>query len=108
MRGTGRPRAHRRHGCRDLLQERFATRHAYPSTRGCIVLERPDLLHELVVLHEARDTTARKTALEELAAMRHRPSQYAPGNEVPEKNWYYRFAKKHFFNDFGAYTHSNL
>ena len=32
-----------------------------------------------------------------------RPSQYNPGNEVPEKNWFYRFAKQYWFNDFGGY-----
>jgi MoaA/NifB/PqqE/SkfB family radical SAM enzyme len=73
------------------------------STRGCIVLERPDLLQELVVLHGAKDTTARHSALAELEAMPPRPSQYNPADEVPEKSWVYRFAKKHFFNDFGAY-----
>lgn len=76
---------------------------AASSTRGCIVLERPDLLKQLVQLHGARDTTARGTALAELETMTPRPSQYNPGHEVPEKNWAYRFAKKHFFNDFGAY-----
>ena len=76
---------------------------AASSTRGCIVLERPDLLHELVVLHGARDTTARGTALAELAAMHARPSQFNPSEEVPERSWAYRFVKKRFFNDFGAY-----
>lgn len=72
-------------------------------TRGCIVLERPDLLHELTVLHDARDTTARKSAAAELLAMSPRPSQYNLHEEVPEKSWAYRFAKSHFFSDFGAY-----
>jgi MoaA/NifB/PqqE/SkfB family radical SAM enzyme len=76
---------------------------AAQSTRGCIVLERPDLLHELVEHHGARDTTARHTALVELEGMTPRPSQYNPGHEIPEKSWAYRFVKKHFFNDFGAY-----
>ncbi len=76
---------------------------AASTTRGCIVLERPDLLEQLVVLHGADDTTARGTALAELRAMQPRPSQYNPADEVPEKSWAYRFAKKHFFNDFGAY-----
>ena len=76
---------------------------AASATRGCIVLERPDLLHELTVLHEARDTTDRQSAVQELLAMAPRPSQYRPGSEVPEKSWAYRFAKRHFFNDFGAY-----
>lgn len=74
------------------------------STRGCIVLERPDLLKQLVERHGARDTTARGTALAELAAMECRPSQFDPGHEIPEKSLFYRFVKKHFFNDFGAYA----
>jgi MoaA/NifB/PqqE/SkfB family radical SAM enzyme len=73
------------------------------TTRGCIVLERPDLLKELVEKHAAKDSTARGTALQELAAMRTRTSQYAPGNEVPERNMLYRLAKRFWFNDFGVY-----
>ncbi len=74
------------------------------ATRGCIVLERPDLLKEVVERNGTRDTTIRKTALAELAAMDSRPSQHDPENEIPEKNWFYRFAKKHWFFGFGAYT----
>lgn len=77
---------------------------AASSTRGCIVLERPDLLQDLVEKHGAKDSTARGAALAELKAMHGRPSQYNRGEEIPEKNFFYRFAKKHFFNDFGAYT----
>jgi hypothetical protein len=76
---------------------------AQQTTRGCIVLERPDLLKALVEKHGARDATARGTALAELAALEVRTSQYNPGNEVPEKNWLYRLAKRFWFNDFGAY-----
>ena len=36
--------------------------------------------------------------------MKPRPSQYYPGHEIPEKSWVYRFAKRHWFNDFGAYA----
>ncbi|MFM2095185.1 MAG: hypothetical protein RIS70_2309 [Planctomycetota bacterium] len=74
------------------------------STRGCIVLERPDVLENLVQIHSARDTTARKTAVAELHAMQSRSSQYNPGHEIPEKNLAYRLAKKFFFNDYGAYS----
>jgi len=74
------------------------------STRGCIVLERPDVLENLVQIHSARDTTARKSALGELQAMQSRSSQYNPGHEIPEKNLAYRLAKKFFFNDYGAYS----
>jgi MoaA/NifB/PqqE/SkfB family radical SAM enzyme len=76
------------------------------ATRGCIVLERPDLLKQVVERHGARDTTARGTAMAELEAMQSRQSQDAPGQEVPEKSWAYRFAKRHWFNDFGAYRPS--
>ena len=34
-------------------------------TRGCVVLERPDLVKDLVIKHGARDTTQRGTALAE-------------------------------------------
>jgi hypothetical protein len=46
------------------------------ATRGCVVLERPDLVKELVVKHGARDTTVRGTAMAELEAMRPRFSQW--------------------------------
>lgn len=78
---------------------------AQTTTRGCIVLERPDLLKELVERHGARDATARGTALAELAVMEQRRSQYNPGHEIPEKNPFYRLAKRYWFNDFGVYRH---
>ncbi|MFN3648058.1 MAG: radical SAM/SPASM domain-containing protein [Armatimonadota bacterium] len=79
-------------------------RTAAKATRGCIVLERPDLVQELVARHGARDTTQRGTALAEMAALEPRTSQHNPGNEIPEDHWAYRFAKKHWFFGFGAYT----
>lgn len=77
---------------------------AASTTRGCVVLERPDLLAQVAERHGSRDTTARGEAFGELAAMEARPSQHDPGNEIPEKHWMYRFAKKHWFFGFGAYT----
>jgi MoaA/NifB/PqqE/SkfB family radical SAM enzyme len=76
---------------------------AASTTRGCIVLERPDLLKQLVEKHGARDVTARQTALAELGRLTVRTSQYNPGHEVPEKNLLYRIAKRFWFNDFGVY-----
>jgi MoaA/NifB/PqqE/SkfB family radical SAM enzyme len=73
------------------------------TTRGCIVLERPELLAQLVEKHDAKDSTARGTAMQELRSMTSRTSQYHPGYEIPEKNIYYRIAKKFLFNDFGVY-----
>ena len=73
------------------------------ATRGCVVLERPDLVKSLVLKHGARDTTARGTAMAELEAMTPRFSQWLPGEEIPEKHWMYRLSKKYWFNDFNAY-----
>ncbi|MEZ5303374.1 MAG: radical SAM/SPASM domain-containing protein [Verrucomicrobiales bacterium] len=73
-------------------------------TRGCIVLERPDLVKALAERHGAKDTTIRGTAMAEIESMTQRGSQYLPGEEIPEKHWMYRLSKKFFFNDFGAYA----
>ena len=51
-----------------------------------------------------RDTTQRQTALAELDALEARTSQHNPGNEIPEDHWVYRFAKKHWFFGFNAYS----
>jgi hypothetical protein len=40
----------------------------------------------------------------ELEAMAQRYSQWLPGEEIPEKHWMYRLAKRFWFNDFGAYN----
>ncbi len=78
---------------------------AASSTRGCIALERPDLIRKLVESHSARDTTARQSAMEELTAAGHYPSQYSPDLEpVPERSWAYRIAKKIAFHDYGVYS----
>ena len=77
---------------------------AAKTTRGCIVLERPDLVRALVQRHGARDTTQRGTALAELERLEPRHSQHQPGMEIPEDHWAYRFAKERWFFGFGAYT----
>ena len=86
----------------ELLRDFRAT--AAGATRGCVVLERPDLLREVVQRNGARDTTARGSAMAELTAMRPLGSQHQPGHEIPEEHWFYRFAKKHWYFGFGAYT----
>jgi hypothetical protein len=72
-------------------------------TRGCIVLERPDLVKSLVEKHHAPDTTIRQTALAEVAAMKSRTSQWREEEEIPEGHWMYSIAKRFFYNDFGVY-----
>ncbi len=73
-------------------------------TRGCVIMERPDLLVDLAKRHGARDTTARQTVISELEKTVPRRSQYQPGDEIPERSFVYRWAKKYAFNDFGAYS----
>lgn len=73
-------------------------------TRGCIILERPDLIRELVEQHGAEDATARGTAMAELEAMEPRPSQYNPDSEIPERSWLYRLAKRIALHEYGVYT----
>ncbi len=74
------------------------------STRGCIALERPDLIEALVARHGAEDGTARKTALDEVQRSTPRRSQYAPEVEpIAEKSWAYRWAKRFAFHDYGVY-----
>lgn len=77
---------------------------AAEATRGCIVLERPDIVRDLVRKHGATDSTQRGTAMAEFEAMTPRRSQHHPGEEIPEEHWAYRFAKKHWFFGFGAYS----
>ncbi len=77
---------------------------AAESTRGCIVLERPDLLLGLMDKYSARDTTARKATEAELRAMTPRVSQWDQQQEIPERSLVYRFLKWYCFNDFGAYA----
>lgn len=85
----------------EFLQDFRETAASY--TRGCILLERPDLLRELAERHDARDSTARGTVMEELKTMQSRSSQYNPDVTIPEKSWVYRLAKRLWFNDYGAY-----
>ena len=77
---------------------------AAQNTRGCIVLERPDLVKALAEKHGAKDTTIRQSAMAELESMTPRGSQdLQEGDPIPEKHWMYKFAKKYWYHDFGAY-----
>jgi len=73
------------------------------TTRGCILMERPDLLGKLAADSGARDSSGRGTAMEELASARPRPSHRLDGREIPEKHWFYRLAKRCWFFGLGAY-----
>lgn len=73
------------------------------TTRGCILLDHPDLLTQFLHENQAKDTTGRKTGFKELCSMQKLPCHDIPEEEIPEKSWMYRFAKKYSFFGFGAY-----
>jgi hypothetical protein len=72
-------------------------------TRGCILLEDPELLRDFLTDEQADDMTGRGTGYDELRCMSPACSHNMTGDEIPEKHWAYRFAKKHWFFGFGAY-----
>lgn len=76
---------------------------ASSTTRGCVLMDHPEALRQFLIEQNAKDTTGRGTGLEELAGMAALPCHHVPGREIPEKQWMYRFAKKHWFFGFGAY-----
>jgi MoaA/NifB/PqqE/SkfB family radical SAM enzyme len=73
------------------------------TTRGCVLLEAPDKLYDFMTSQGARDSSGRDTAYAELAAMTQLPGHNTPGEEIPEEDLFYYFAKKHWFFGFGAY-----
>ncbi len=73
------------------------------TTRGCILMDAPEVLRELAAAEGVRDSSGRNFVASELGAMKPIPSHHLPGKELPEKSWFYRFAKKHWFFGFGAY-----
>jgi MoaA/NifB/PqqE/SkfB family radical SAM enzyme len=77
----------------------FASR----TTRGCVIMEHPELLRAFLQAQNARDSSGRGTGYAELAAMCPHVSHHVPSQEIPEKSAAYRFAKKHWFFGFGAY-----
>ncbi|MCF7849485.1 MAG: radical SAM protein [Kiritimatiellales bacterium] len=73
------------------------------ATQGCIIMEDPDKLCGFMKSQDARDSSGRDTAYAELENMCRCGSHHQPGEEIPEKSWAYRFAKKNWFFGFGAY-----
>ena len=76
---------------------------AADATRGCIIMEKPELMKRFLEQQQADDSSGRGSGYEELAAMQPTPCHHLPGCEIPEKHWAYRFAKKYWFFGFGAY-----
>ena len=76
---------------------------AADSTRGCIIMDKPDLMKQFLEQQHAADSSGRRTGYEELSAMQPVSCHHLPDSEIPEKHWAYRFAKKYWFFGFGAY-----
>ena len=72
-------------------------------SRGCIILENPELMVDFLVKHEAIDTTTRQTVLQEFQKMSKLAGHDIKGEEIPDQNVFYRFVKKRYFFGFGAY-----
>ena len=73
------------------------------SSRGCILLEDPQKMVTFLEEHKAFDTTSRKTVLEEYKRMTPLAGHNLAGEEIPEKNVFYKWVKKKYFFGFGAY-----
>lgn len=71
-------------------------------TSGCIVMEDPVWLTDMVKKYQAIDSSGRGNEIERLKSMPVVPS-HGSGEPIPEKGWMYRFAKKRAFFGLGAY-----
>ena len=73
-------------------------------TRGCILMDHPDKVVELLEQEpEAVDTTSRGTVMEEYRNMRAVASHDMEAQAIPEQNVFYKFLKKRYFFGVGAY-----
>jgi MoaA/NifB/PqqE/SkfB family radical SAM enzyme len=73
------------------------------TSRGCILLENPELALRYVEQQKGVDTTSRGTVLREMQKMPQLAGHDLKGEEIPEKSMLFRFIKKHYFFGFGAY-----
>lgn len=71
-------------------------------TKGCVILEHPQELHDYIRSSGARDYSGRGTAFDELARIAPRHSHHLPGEEIPEDFWIYKLLKKTVFFGMGA------
>ena len=72
-------------------------------TRGCLLLDRPELLAPIVRQGGAHDTSGRPGNLDAIAGRPPCAGHDLPGHEIPERQWMYRLAKRQWFFGFGAY-----
>jgi MoaA/NifB/PqqE/SkfB family radical SAM enzyme len=73
------------------------------NSRGCIILENPELMVDFLIKQAAIDTTSRETVLQEFRKMSQLPGHDLKDEAIPDRNIFYRFVKKQYFFGFGAY-----
>lgn len=73
------------------------------ATRGCILMENPQLMAQLIRQYPAKETTSRQTAMQEYDKMKQVPGHDMGEDAIPEKSAPYRWLKKNYFFGFGAY-----
>jgi len=71
-------------------------------TKGCILMEDPQWLNNLVVENKAENTSNRNDFMLQLADSE-RIVSHGSCKKIPEKHWAYRMAKKRAFFGLGAY-----
>lgn len=72
-------------------------------TPGCVLMESPGQLLKFMQKQEAWDSSGRNAGAEELARLKAVPSQHIEEEVIPERSYFYRFAKRNWFFGFGAY-----
>lgn len=73
------------------------------TSRGCILLENPSLALQYAVEQGATDTTSRGTVVAEMRQMPVLAGHDMKGEEIADRNVFYRLMKKNYFFGFGAY-----
>lgn len=73
------------------------------TTRGCILMEDPARMAEILRGYDVKETTTRQTAMAEYAKMYHVPGHEMGEDAIPEKSAPYKWLKKNYFFGFGAY-----
>ena len=73
------------------------------ATRGCIVMDNPQLMVRMLQGYELQETTTRGTAMQEYTNTSTIPSHDMEPDLIPEKSRPYRWLKRNYFFGFGAY-----
>jgi MoaA/NifB/PqqE/SkfB family radical SAM enzyme len=72
-------------------------------TKGCILMENPQLLADISKKLGGMDSSGRGTFYQELYRLPENPSHSSIKQPIPEKSFIYKFAKKRAFFGLGAY-----